>query len=141
MDKRNFLEEGWTFVETLVVIGIILILTASVGFMAFKYLDQAKTATAKSQIDTFALAMNSYYLDCKKLPTPEEGLKGLFEKPSGVDGWNGPYVSKAVPKDPWGNDYQLKVPGPNGLPFEILSLGADNAPGGEGQNADVSSAK
>ena len=80
---------GWTFVETLIVIGIILILTSAVGFMAFKYIDQAKQATAKSQIETFALALNSYYIDCKQYPDPQQGLNVLWEKPAGVDGWNG----------------------------------------------------
>jgi len=132
---------GWTFVETLIVIGIILILTSAVGFMAFKYIDQAKQATAKSQIETFALALNSYYIDCKQYPDVQQGLHVLWEKPAGVDGWNGPYVAKAVPKDPWGHDYVLKIPGPNGLPFEILSLGADGAEGGTGNDSDISSAK
>jgi general secretion pathway protein G len=139
--RRRGRLRGWTFIETLIVIGIILILTSAVGFMAFKYLDQAKQATAKSQIETLALAMNAYYFDTKKVATPEQGLSVLWTKPAGVDGWNGPYVAKAIPKDPWGNDYLLKVPGPNGLPFEIVSLGADNAPGGSGQDADISSAQ
>ncbi len=132
---------GWTFVETLIVIGIILILTSAVGFMAFKYIDQAKQATAKSQIETFALALSSYYIDCKSYPDPSQGLTPLWEKPAGVDGWNGPYIAKAVPKDPWGHDYVLKVPGPNGLPFEIVSLGPTGAEGGSGANASISSAK
>ena len=132
---------GWTFVETIIVIGIILILTSAVGVMAFKYIDQAKQATAKSQIETFALALSSYYIDCKQYPDPQQGLKALWEKQAGVDGWNGPYIGKAIPKDPWGREYVLKIPGPNGLPFEILSLGADGAEGGEGANADLSSAK
>jgi general secretion pathway protein G len=132
---------GWTFVETLIVIGIVLILTSSVGFMAFKYIDQAKQVTAKSQIETLALALNAYYFDCRQLPSTEKGLGALWEKPSGVDGWNGPYVAKAIPKDPWGGDYVLKIPGPNGLPFEIISLGADHAQGGSGLDADISSAQ
>ncbi len=132
---------GWTFVETLIVIGIILILTSAVGFMAFKYIDQAKMATAKSQIETFALALSSYYIDCKQYPDPQQGLGVLWEKPAAVDGWNGPYVAKAIPKDPWGHDYVLKMPGPNGLPFEVISLGASGAEGGTGPDAVISSAK
>lgn len=132
---------GWTFVETLIVIGIILILTASVGFMAFRYLDQAKTATARSQIETLALAINAFYFDCKGFPSAEQGLAALWEKPAAVEGWNGPYLAKAVPRDPWNRDYLYRTPGPQGLPFEILSYGADGAEGGEGQNADLSSAR
>ena len=96
---------GWTFVETLVVIGIILILTSAVGFMAFKYIDQAKQATAKSQVETLALALSSYYIDCKQYPDPQTGLAALWEEPSGAELWNGPYVAKAIPKDPWNHDY------------------------------------
>lgn len=131
---------GWTFIETLVVIGIILILTASVGFMAFKYLDQAKQATAKSQIDTLSQALNAYYLDIRSFPSQDQGLEVLWENP-GVDGWNGPYISKALPLDPWNRDYVYRVPGPNNLPFEILCLGADGAPEGQGNDADISSAR
>lgn len=132
---------GFTFIETIIVIGIILILTSAVGFMAFKYIDQAKQATAKSQVETLALAMSSYYIDCKQYPDPQKGLSALWEKPANAEGWNGPYLAKALPKDPWGRDYVLKMPGPNGLPFEILSLGADGAEGGTGNDADISSAK
>jgi general secretion pathway protein G len=132
---------GWTFVETLIVIGIILILTSSVGFMAFKYIDQAKQATARSQVETLALALSAYYIDCKQYPDSQQGLNSLWDKPASVEGWNGPYVAKAIPKDPWGHDYILKMPGPNGLPFEIQSLGADGAEGGTGADADISTAK
>jgi general secretion pathway protein G len=132
---------GWTFVETLIVIGIILILTSAVGFMAFRYIDQAKIATAKSQVETLALALSAFYVDCKQYPDPQQGLGALWEKPAGVDGWNGPYIAKAMPKDPWGHDYVLKIPGPNGLPFEIISLGPGGVEGGTGANANISSAK
>lgn len=141
MHRKHLRLKGWTFIETLVVIGIVVILTSSVGFMAFRYLDQAKQATARSQVQTLALALNAYYFDTRKLPDANVGLGALWQKPAGVDGWNGPYLAKAVPKDPWGGDYLLKVPGPNGLPFEVVSLGADLSQGGEGQNADLSSAQ
>jgi len=137
--KRRESEEGWTFIETLIVMGIILILTSSVGFMAVKYLDKAKTVSAKSQIETFALALDSYFLDCGSYPTADQGLRVLWEKPDAqADGtWNGPYLSKQVPKDPWGNDFQYIVPGQNGLPYGIRSLGKDGAEGGTGNEADV----
>ena len=131
---------GWTFIEIIISIGIILLLTSAVAFMATKYIDQAKQATARTQVETLALALNAYYIDCKAYPTPQQGLAALWEKPAGVDGWNGPYVAKAIPSDPWNHPYVLKIPGPNGLPFEVLSLGADGAEGGTGNNADISSA-
>jgi len=134
-------EGGWTFVEMLVVIGIILILTASVGFMAFRYLDKAKTVTAKSQIETFSLALDGYYIDCGQYPTQEQGLVSLWETPAlepVPEHWNGPYITKAIPLDPWGCAYEYTVPGRNGLPFGIRSFGADKSEGGTGINGDLS---
>ncbi len=133
-------EAGWTFIETLIVIGIVMILTSTVGFMAVRYLDKARTVAARSQIETFAMALDSYYLDCGTYPTADQGLKSLWEKPSLAPvpkGWSGPYLSKPVPADPWGNEYAYSVPGPSGLPFGIRSLGADGREGGEGKDADV----
>ncbi len=130
---------GWTFIEVVVTIGIILVLTSAVGFMAFKYFDQAKIATAKAQVQTYAMAVNAYYLDCKQYPDPQAGgLNALFSAPAGVEGWNGPYVDHPITNDPWGHPYQLKVPGSDGLPFEVISLG----PGGNssGNTSEISSA-
>ncbi|MDR2184189.1 MAG: type II secretion system major pseudopilin GspG [Treponema sp.] len=133
---------GWTFIETLIVIGIILVLTSSVGFMAVKYLDRAKVVTAKSQIETFALSLDAYFLDCGEYPAELQGLSVLWEKPDADPGggaWNGPYLNKAVPKDPWGNDYEYRSPGRTGTGYEIRSFGGDGLAGGEGNDADITS--
>lgn len=131
---------GWTFMETLIVIGIVLVLTSMVGVMAFKFIDQAKQASARSQIEVYGLALNAYYMDCKSFPAETEGLEALWKKPaSAPSGWNGPYINKAIGSDPWGNPYEYKVPGPNGLPFRLASLGADGKEGGEGADKDLSS--
>lgn len=135
-------EGGWTFIETIVVIGIVLVLTSSVSFMAFRYLEKAKVVSARSQIETFALALDSYYLDCGRYPTAEQGLSSLWEKPAVEpvpSGWNGPYLNKRVPNDPWGGPFEYIVPGKSGLPFGLRSLGADGREGGEGNDADVQS--
>lgn len=133
-------DEGWTFIETLICLAIILILTAAVGFAAIQQLDKAKTVTAKSQIETFCIALDSYYLDCGEYPTQEQGLQALWQKPStGSSKWAGPYLQKKVPLDPWENEYQYMIPGENGLPFGIRSLGKDGMEGGDGNNADISS--
>lgn len=133
-------DEGWTFIETLICLAIILILTAAVGFAAIQQLDKAKTVTAKSQIETFCIALDSYYLDCGEYPTQEQGLQALWQKPStGSSKWAGPYLQKKVPLDPWENEYQYIIPGENGLPFGIRSLGKDGMEGGDGNNADISS--
>jgi general secretion pathway protein G len=110
--------------------------------MAIRYLDKARAVAARSQIETYALALDAYYLDCAAYPTSEQGLGALWEKPSLEPiprGWNGPYVNKPVNKDPWGNAYDYSAPGPSGLPFGIRSFGADGAQGGEGKNGDVAS--
>lgn len=141
MKKRSKkYDEGWTFIETLIVLAIVLILTAAVGVSAVKQLDKARIVTAKSQIESFSLALDSYYMDTGSYPSAEEGLAALWKKPESGDslaGWNGPYVSKAIPKDPWGNDYQYLVPGENGLPYGIRSCGKDGVEGGEGNDADI----
>jgi general secretion pathway protein G len=133
-------EAGWTFIETLVVIGIILILSASVGFMAFKFLEQAKLAAAKSEISTLATALDAYYMDCGKYPTTEQGLDSLWTTPTVEPvpaNWNGPYLSKKVPKDPWGGKYDYMSPGKDSSPFGIRSFGSDGREGGEGNAKDI----
>lgn len=142
IDVSEEKEAGFTFIETLITIGIILVLTSSVGFMAIRYLDKAKSVTAKSQIETFSLALDAYFLDCGSYPTNDQGLSALWSKPSTSpipETWNGPYIGKAVPKDPWGNDYTYSVPGDNGLPFGICSYGRDGTDGGTGNDADITS--
>jgi general secretion pathway protein G len=132
--------EGWTFMETLIVIGIVLTLTAMVGLMAFRFMDQAKQAAARSQIEVFGLALDAYYLDCRAYPGQAEGLGALWQKPaSGSEEWNGPYLSKAPAQDPWGRPYAYSSPGPDGLPFQVLSLGADGKEGGQGKDKDLRS--
>lgn len=145
-DPKNVREDdpegGWTFIETLIVIGIILILTSTVGFMAYRYLDKAKTVSARSQIETYSLALDSYYADCGVYPTNEQGLAALWQKPTLEPvpaGWAGPYINKPVRGDPWNNAYEYICPGANGLPFGLRSFGADGKEGGEGHDADVTS--
>ena len=138
--KRH--DEGWTYIETLIVIGIVVILTGTVGFIGMKYIEKAKVITAGSEIENLSLALNSYYLDCRRYPTEDQGLAALWQKPT-LDPvpkeWDGPYVDANDFLDPWDNPYIYKVPGPNNLPFMIKSLGADGQEGGEGKDKDVSS--
>ena len=135
-------EAGFTFVETLVVILIILILSSAVGFTAFRYIDRAKIAAARNQIESYSLALNGYLFDCKNYPSEEQGLNALWEKPILApvpSGWDGPYVNKNISDDPWGTPYKYKVPGVNGLPFGITSYGADGREGGESKDEDINS--
>jgi general secretion pathway protein G len=147
MVRRNFMvkaklreDEGFTFVETIIVIAIILILSAGVGISAVKYIERAKTAACRNQIETLRLALQAYYLDCGTYPTQAQALKALWEKPVLAPvpaGWNGPYLDRQAPLDPWGNEYRYKNPGDKNLPFTIISYSADGKEGGEGQNADI----
>jgi general secretion pathway protein G len=135
-------EGGWTFIETLIVIGIVLILTTSVGFMAVKYLDKARVVSARSQVETFSLSLDAYFIDCGMYPASQDGLFALWTRPNRepeASAWRGPYTTKPIPKDPWGNEYEYRSPGENGLGFTIRSLGSDGREGGEGNDADVCS--
>ncbi len=128
--------------EVLIVIAIILILTSAVGFMGFRYVDRARLVTARSQVETLALALDAYAVDCRRYPTLEQGLEALWTRPAREPipaGWSGPYVNKRITTDPWAHPYEYIVPGPDGLDFGIRSLGADGQAGGEGDNRDVSS--
>lgn len=135
-------EDGWTFMETLIVIAIILLLTATVGFMAVSSLEKARVAAAKTQIESLCTALEAYYIDCGFYPTSEQGLNALRRKSEispTSENWSGPYIYKEVPKDPWGNEYIYFSPGPDGNPYGIKSYGADGMEGGEQKNADISS--
>ncbi len=135
-------QEGWTFIETLIVISIILVLTSTVGFMAFKYVGKARVVAARTQIENLSMALDTYYMDTRHYPTEEQGLESLWEKPvlePVPKNWDGPYLKKKPAKDPWGNAYEYRVPGPHGLPYGILSAGADGNPGGDGTDRDITS--
>jgi general secretion pathway protein G len=139
-ESRN--EEGWTFFEVLVVLAIILILSGTVAIAAFQNIAKANVASARDQIQIYSLALNAYAMDNNAFPSQTQGLQALRIKPSEEpvpQNWRGPYIEKNVTNDPWGTPYQYQVPGPSGLPFGLLSLGADKQTGGEGDNADISS--
>jgi len=135
-------DKGFTFIETIITVSIIVILSAVVGFSALRYVERARTASCRSQMEIFRLSLQSYYLDCGQYPTEAQGLPALWEKPIMApvpDRWDGPYTDRRIPKDPWGNDYIYRNPGENSLPFSIMSYGADGKSGGDGSNADIRS--
>jgi general secretion pathway protein G len=137
---KDVKDRGFTFIETIVTISIILILSAAVGFSAVKYIDRARVAACRNQIETFRLSLQSYYLDCGAYPSEAQGLAALWEKPLIApvpSQWSGPYMDRRIPPDPWGNAYRYKNPGDNNLPFTISSYGADGKEGGENENADI----
>jgi general secretion pathway protein G len=138
--RRQDKQAGFTFVEILAAMMILFILIGAAGFAYFRYVSKARVVAAKNQIQTLELALNSYFLDAGAYPTGDQGLMALWEKPvlePVPKGWNGPYLTKKLPLDPWGNEYVYRVPGPSGLPFGILSLGSDGMDGGEGEASDI----
>lgn len=133
-------DDGFTFAETLAVLAIMLVLSAGVGLGAMKYIDKARQLQARSQIQLYTLALQSYYLDCGTYPTPEQGLESLWERPRLFPvpkGWNGPYIDRRVQEDPWGNRYQYRRKQDGRIPFVIFSYGADGREGGSGNEADI----
>ncbi|MBI3634739.1 MAG: type II secretion system major pseudopilin GspG [Candidatus Rokubacteria bacterium] len=131
-------QSGFTLVELLVVIIVLGLLVGLVGPRLFGRVGQSKTATAKAQIELLGAALDQYRLDVGSYPDGSRGLEALQSNPN-LPGWNGPYLKRAVPKDPWGFPYHYRCcPGQHG-DYDMWSEGADNAPGGEGENADVAS--
>ena len=137
--RRN--QRGITLIEMLVVVTIIALFAALVGPRLFSNVGKAKRTAAMSQINTFMTALGSYKLDTGVFPTTEQGLQALRVKPENQPQWAGPYLTKDIPMDPWGRPYLYKFPGEHGDEPDIVSLGADGEPGGDGENADVVSWK
>jgi general secretion pathway protein G len=126
---------GFTLLELLVVVAIIGLLAAYVGPKYFAQVAKSEQTVAKTQIQAFARALGTYRLDVGNFPTTEEGLNALVVKPPGAEKWNGPYLDKAVPNDPWGRPYLYRATDDD---FEIMSYGKDGQPGGSGSAADIS---
>jgi general secretion pathway protein G len=141
--QRGRRRRGFTLIELLVVIAIIATLAAVVAPAVFRNVGDAKTSVAKSQIEIFAIALNSYRLDNDEYPTAERGLEALRTLPVGGEAprnWKGPYLSRVVPLDPWGRPYIYVAPGTeNPTSFDLYTLGRDGKPGGEGEDADITS--
>jgi general secretion pathway protein G len=133
-----FTQDGFTLLELLVVIVIIGLLAAYVGPKYFSQLGKSEVTVAKSQIEAFEKALDTFRLDVGRYPSTEEGLTALLNAPTTAIKWNGPYLKKEIPKDPWGNAYIYRAPGAK-AEYEILSLGKDGLPGGVAENADISS--
>jgi general secretion pathway protein G len=131
-------ERGFTLIELLVVVIILGLLAALVGPRLLGRVGQSKQAAARVQIELLGAALDQFKLDAGRYPTTQEGLQALQVSPGNVTGWSGPYLKKDVPRDPWGNAYQYKSPGDHGE-YDLFTYGADAAPGGEGENADVTS--
>jgi len=135
---RSLTQRGFTLLELLVVVAIIGLLAAFVGPRLFGNVSKSEVTTAKAQIEAFSRALESYRLDTGKFPDTAQGLQVLVVRPADSPRWNGPYLQKELPLDPWGNAYIYKRPGTNNKDFQIVSLGRDGQPGGSDEDADLS---
>jgi len=127
---------GFTLLELLVVMVIIGLLAAYVGPKYFSQVGKSEIKAAKAQINALEKALDQYRLDSGHYPGGEEGLAALVTKPANEARWDGPYLTKGVPNDPWGNPYVYKIPGEHGE-YDLISLGKDGQPGGAGEGADI----
>ncbi len=133
-------DAGYTLLELLVVMVVMGLLIAIATPQAMKLLGGAKHDAARLQIESLSQSVNFYQLDVGAYPTAEQSLRALWLKPEGISQWRGPYIRKEAQLiDPWGRPYLYAIPGAN-APFEIRTLGADGREGGEGDDADISSA-
>ena len=132
--KRN--QKGITLIELLVVMVIIAMFATVVGSRVFRNVEKGRQTVAKEQISEFESVLDLYRLDVGKYPSTEEGLQALRVRPTGVSNWDGPYLKKDVPVDPWTHPYVYRCPGQHG-DFDLLSFGADGQEGGDGDNADI----
>jgi general secretion pathway protein G len=131
-DKR---QRGFTLVELLLVLVILALIAGMVLPGIIGKAESAKAKAASTSISRISMSVESFYLDTGNTPA---SLEELVNEPSGVTGWNGPYIRNSLLKDPWGQPYQYRVPGDHG-DFDIESYGADRQKGGDGNNADINS--
>lgn len=135
--RKQGRSKGFTLLELLVVMVIIGLLAGFVAPRYFAQVGKSRVKAARAQIDAIDKALEQYRLDTGRLPTTEEGLAALNAAPSGINNWEGPYLKKAVPLDPWGHAYQYAQPGTHQNDFDLLSYGRDGQPGGAGEDADL----
>jgi general secretion pathway protein G len=117
----------------MVIIGL---LAGYVGPRYFSQIGKSEVKVTRAQIDALEKALDQYRLDTGHYPSMEQGLAALVTRPANERKWDGPYLRKSVPEDPWGKPYQYRVPGEHGE-FDLLSFGKDGQPGGSGQAADI----
>lgn len=137
LKKKRCEEKGFTLIEILVVMVIITLLASLVAPRLFPKLGKGKQSAAKAQIELLGQALDQFRLDTGRYPTTQEGLNVLVANQN-IENWDGPYLKKGVPNDPWGKPYNYQCPGTHGE-YDLLSYGRDSALGGEGEDKDVAS--
>ncbi|HPG77174.1 type II secretion system major pseudopilin GspG [Piscinibacter sp.] len=134
--SKAAITRGFTLLELLVVMVIIGLLAGIVAPQYFAQIGKSNAKVARAQIESFGQALDQYRLDVGQYPSSEQGLLALRNAPQQAARWQGPYLKRDVPDDPWGRAYVYKRPGQHGE-YDLVSLGADGQPGGEGEAADV----
>ncbi|MCS6863322.1 MAG: type II secretion system major pseudopilin GspG [Abditibacteriales bacterium] len=136
--RRHRKTRGFTLIELMVVMVILVLLAGVASVVVINRIEDGKRAKAIADINAFEQALDAYKVDVGDYPTTEQGLAALRERPSDVTNWNGPYLKKAIPTDPWGNPYHYESPGTHNTEgVDIWSYGKDGKEGGEGNNADI----
>ena len=136
--RRALDQTGFTLIELLIVVIILGVLAGLVGPRLFGRVGQSRQAAARVQIELLGAALDQFKLDVGRYPNSQEGLQALQQSPGNASGWEGPYLKKDIPRDPWGNPYQYKAPGEHGE-YDLSSLGSDGSAGGDGEARDVTS--
>lgn len=129
-------QRGFTLLELLVVLVVLGLLAGIVGPKYFSQLGKSEVKVARAQIESLGKALDLYRLDVGHYPSSEQGLNALVVRPNDESRWDGPYLQKSVPLDPWSREYLYRAPGENGE-YDLLSLGKDGQPGGDGENAEI----
>lgn len=127
---------GFTLIELLVVLVVLGLLAGLVAPKYFKQVGKSESKTARAQIEGLAKALDLYRLDTGRYPDSDKGLLALTARPDDEPRWDGPYLQKSAPTDPWGRNYQYRSPGEHG-DFDLFSFGRDGRPGGTDEDADV----
>ncbi len=137
--RRDKNRRGFTLLELLVVMVILVLLAGVVTIVVVKRVEEARYAKAVSDIESIGNALDQFYLHTGRYPSTDEGLEALRIKPqSDASGWNGPYVKKSIPADPWGREYIYECPGNNNADsYDLSSMGHDGREGGSGADADI----
>ena len=134
--SKKLAQSGFTLMELLAVIVIIGVLAATIGSRFLGQTEGAKAGVAKAEMSQMVQALDLFKLEIGRYPSSQEGLEGLIKNPGNVANWNGPYLRKEVPLDPWGHPYVYVSPGAH-VDIDIVSYGKDGQPGGTGENADI----
>nr|WP_300531289.1 type II secretion system major pseudopilin GspG [Maricaulis sp.] len=137
-DQNTRREAGYTLSELLIVLAVLAMVAAAVTPALLSRFNNGQTRSAQLQATTLAMAMDDFLIDVGRYPTPQEGVSALWQAPDAVTGWSGPYVrSPRTLEDPWGNHFVIELSSDPNIPPFVVSLGADGAPGGDGQAADI----